>query len=93
VRRYVLAMLVGLCMSVAAWSQDAGQDDAATTPAQATAAPADQGDDQANGPADTQTDVKDDSDLDEQGYENQDDDFKPSEDIPADQSVAFPTDI
>lgn len=96
-KRYLLAMLIGACLSVAAWSQDANQngkqDDAAATPAQAAAAPADQGDDQAKAPADTQTDVKDDSDLDEQGYENQDDDFKPSEDIPADQSVAFPTDI
>ena len=98
-KRYVLAMMVGMCLSVAAWSQDANQngkqDDAAANTAQAAAAPADQSDDQAKGPAaaDTQTDVKDDSDLDEQGYENQDDDFKPSEDIPADQSVAFPTDI
>jgi hypothetical protein len=35
----------------------------------------------------------DDSDLDEQTYSDADDDFRPSEDIPADQSIAFPTDI
>lgn len=34
-----------------------------------------------------------DSDLDEQVYEDEDDDFRPSEEIPADQSIAFPTDI
>ena len=35
----------------------------------------------------------DDSDLDEQVYTDDDDDFRPSEEIPADQSIAFPTDI
>ena len=35
----------------------------------------------------------DDSDLDEQSYEDTDDDFRPTELIPADESIAFPTDI
>ena len=36
----------------------------------------------------------DDSDLDDQSYlDIEDDDFRPSEDIPADQSIPFPTDI
>jgi hypothetical protein len=35
----------------------------------------------------------DDSDLDEQGFTDEDNDFRPSEDIPADQSIPFPTDI
>jgi hypothetical protein len=35
----------------------------------------------------------DDSDLDEQGFSDEDNDFRPSEDIPADQSIPFPTDI
>jgi len=35
----------------------------------------------------------DDSDLDEQGFADEDNDFRPSEDIPADQSIPFPTDI
>ena len=35
----------------------------------------------------------DDSDLDDQTYSDVDDDFRPSEEIPADQSIAFPTDI
>ena len=83
-KRYVLAILLGMSLSVAAWPQDAGQDTTGVTDTSAQP----QGDDQKG-----QADAKDDSDLDEQGYQNQDDDFKPSEDIPADQSVAFPTDI
>ena len=35
----------------------------------------------------------DESGLDEQGFTDEDDDFRPSEDIPADQSIPFPTDI
>ena len=40
-----------------------------------------------------QTEVIDETGLDEQGYTDEDDDFRPSEDIPADQSIPFPTDI
>ena len=35
----------------------------------------------------------DETGLDEQGFTDEDDDFRPSEDIPADQSIPFPTDI
>lgn len=35
----------------------------------------------------------DEAGLDEQGFTDEDDDFRPSEDIPADQSIPFPTDI
>lgn len=35
----------------------------------------------------------DESGLDEQGFSDEDDDFRPSEEIPADQSIPFPTDI
>jgi hypothetical protein len=35
----------------------------------------------------------DETGLDDQGFSDEDDDFRPSEDIPADQSIAFPTDI
>ena len=38
--------------------------------------------------------VLDGSDLDDQNYQgSEDDDFRPSEEIPADQSIPFPTDI
>lgn len=50
--------------------------------------------------SDTETEVtevteeEDDSDLDEQGFEEEDeDDFTPSQEVSADQSLAFPVDI
>ena len=35
----------------------------------------------------------DETGLDEQGFTDEDDDFNPTEEIPADQSIDFPTDI
>ena len=35
----------------------------------------------------------DETDLDDQGFTDTDDDFRPSEDISTDQSISFPTDI
>jgi len=35
----------------------------------------------------------DEAGLDEQGFSDEDDDFRPSEVIPTDQSIDFPTDI
>jgi hypothetical protein len=35
----------------------------------------------------------DETSLDDQGFTDADDDFRPSEDISTDQSIAFPTDI
>jgi hypothetical protein len=43
-------------------------------------------------PADDEEDV-DDSDLDEQTYEEDDDDFIPTEEIPADEPIPFPSNI
>lgn len=43
---------------------------------------------------DEPAEVIDESGLDDQGFEaSDDDDFVPTEDIPADQSIPFPTDI
>jgi hypothetical protein len=82
VKRYLLALLIGALLAVAAWSQDATDGEDATPAADAPAAET---------PAAAED--ADDSDLDEQVYKDSDDDFRPSEEIPADQSIAFPTDI
>ena len=44
--------------------------------------------------AESATEASDESDLDDESYADaEDDDFRPTEDIPADQSIPFPTDI
>ena len=77
--RYIIALLAGLAMAQVAWSQDAADEAADAADTQEAAEP--------------QADEIDDSDLDEQVYEDIDDDFRPSEEISTDQSIAFPTDI
>lgn len=75
--RFLIALLLGTMLAAASWAQDADSDEGAEA-------------------EETQVDEAedvDDSDLDEQTYSDADDDFRPSEDIPADQSIAFPTDI
>jgi hypothetical protein len=79
VTRYIIALLACLTLIQAAWSQDAANEDADPPETDTAAEPE---------PAEV-----DDSDLDEQVYEDVDDDFRPSEEISTDQSIAFPTDI
>ena len=80
--RFLIALLLGTMLAAASWAQDADSDEGAE--AEETQVDADE--------VDEAEDV-DDSDLDEQTYSDADDDFRPSEEIPADQSIAFPTDI
>jgi len=80
--RHVIACLTAFLLATGfaatAWTQDADE------PAEEVAEDA----------AEAEAPPADDSDLDEQSYiDTEDDDFRPSEDIPADQSIAFPADI
>lgn len=80
--RFLIALLLGTMLAAASWAQDTDSDEGAEAEnAQVEADEVDEAED------------VDDSDLDEQTYSDADDDFRPSEDIPADQSIAFPTDI
>ena len=80
--RHLIILLSALFIASVSWSQEA-QDPAAETEAEASE------------PNDANDDEEDDSDLDEQGYagEEEEDDFIPSQEVTADQSIAFPVDI
>lgn len=82
VRRFLLTLLLGTMFATASWAQDADPDEGSE--AEETRVEADEV---------AEAEDVDDADLDEQTYSDADDDFRPSEDIPADQSIAFPTDI
>ena len=85
--RYLPALIIGSCLAMCAWAQDetAGDPASETTTAQTG--------EESEADRAEETPEPDDSDLDEQIYQDTDDDFRPSEEIPADQSIAFPTDI
>ena len=76
--RHVLTILL-LLASAGAWAQDSS--------------PADEG--EAPEAAEESTDTaEDDLDLDDEDYRDaEEEDFVPTEDIPADQAIPFPTDI
>ena len=80
--RHLIILLSTLFLASVSWSQEA-QDPAAETKAEASET------------SDASDDEEDDSDLDEQGYagEEEEDDFIPSQEVTADQSIAFPVDI
>ena len=79
--RYLLTVLL-LLGGAGAWAQDSAPADEADAP-------------DAEEVSEEATDAReDDSDLDEESYlDAEEEDFVPTEDIPADQAIPFPTDI
>jgi hypothetical protein len=84
--RYLLMTLLAMLLSINAWSQttEPGADPATGPAAEPTAEE-----------LAAEDEVKiDDADLDEESYADAEEkDFVPTEDIPTDQSIPFPTDI
>ena len=80
VPRFFIAILLALFLAGFA----AAQEDGAVAEDQAEAPAVEEADDE---------EEVDDSDLDEQTYEEDDDDFIPTEEIPADEPIPFPSNI
>jgi len=85
VHRFLLMILLISMFAVVAWSQedlDAEADETVQPEAE------DEAEDEA------EAEEQDENVVDDEYYQDVDDkDFRPSEDVPADQSIAFPTDI
>ena len=80
--RILLTLVIALLMSQAGWTQEAEPDDAA-------------GDDEAVSETtiDSENEI-DVSDIESESYADaEEEDFVPTEEIPADQAIPFPTDI
>ncbi len=77
----LITLLLALVLVGTAWPQEESSGSEADEPQVAAAEPA--GD----------ADEMDDSDLDEQTYEEDEDDFIPSEEIPTDEPIPFPSNI
>ena len=103
-RRLLTYLLLGLfAMTTLSVAQETAPPDAADVPAEATdaeeeaVAEADEDSDDDDDEEDAEPDIDLDdpafADLDEQSYEEPEDDFVPTEEIPADQAIPFPTDI
>jgi len=86
--KYLIMLSLLAFLTSPAWTQD---EEAAAVPAQSEET------DVGKAPSGEQVaaneDEIDDSDLDEQTYEEDDDDFVPTEEIPADEPIPFPSNI
>ena len=89
--KQLITLLLAFFLVPVSWSQEPGQADGPATRVndeiEAEVAEA--------GETDDAGEVEEDSELDEQGYglEEEEDDFMPSEEVSADQSLPFPVDI
>ncbi len=89
--KQLITLLLALFLATVSWSQDAedpGHTEAEATELGETSDPGEEEDDVAS------SEEEDDADLDERGYDpEEEDDFIPSQEVSADQSLAFPVDI
>ncbi len=87
--KFPLIFLLTLILALPAWAQQEEAAEQATDTEEAASGAAGVGE------AGEVTDEEeiDDSDLDEQTYEADDDDFVPTEEIPADEPIPFPSNI
>jgi hypothetical protein len=91
--RFAVLMMLSLCFSGAvAQEEDASAEDEspAAVSAEIPGASEDNAADDSEADADSE---EDDADLDKQTYEEDEDDFIPTEEIPADEPIAFPSNI
>ncbi len=78
--KHLITLLLALFLAAVSWSQDS--EESSDTESEVAEV------------AEVAEEEEDESDLDEQGFEQEDqDDFTPSQEVSADQSLAFPVDI
>ena len=102
--RFLHTLILGVLFAGPAWAQQSDEQVDGAEVADAVEA-ADLATDEVTDETDVEVDVEvdaeaeaeteefDETGLDDQGFSNEDDDFRPSEVIPTDQSIEFPTDI
>ena len=93
--RFLLTLILGVFIAGPAWAQQADEQvDGAEVAEDADLATDEVTDEtEVDAEAEVEAEEFDEAGLDEQGFSDEDDDFRPSEVIPTDQSIEFPTDI
>jgi len=97
--RFLLTLILGVFIAGSAWAQQADEQVDGAEVAEDTELTADEVTDETDVEVDAEAEAEveaeefDEAGLDEQGFSDEDDDFRPSEVIPTDQSIDFPTDI
>jgi len=92
--RFLFTLMLGVFLAGPAWAQQSDEQVDGADVADAVEA-TDETDVEIDAEAEVETETEefDEAGLDDQGFSDEDDDFRPSEVIPTDQSIEFPTDI
>jgi Ni/Co efflux regulator RcnB len=90
--RILLTLILGVFVAGPVWAQQADEQVDGAEVAEDTDLAAEEVTDETDAEVEVEEEF-DETGLDEQGFSNEDDDFRPSEIIPTDQSIEFPTDI
>jgi hypothetical protein len=97
--RFLLTLMLSVFIAGPVWAQQSNEQVDGAEVADAADLAADEATDETDVDAEAIADAEveaeefDEAGLDEQGFSDEDDDFRPSEVIPTDQSIDFPTDI
>jgi hypothetical protein len=92
--KYLISLMALVILASTSWSQDENAGDAPGTDPDEQAVTAPAGSDATATDEDgADEEAVDDADLDMQTYDEDDDDFIPSEEIPADEPIPFPSNI
>ena len=97
--RFLLTLMLGVLIAGPVWAQQSDEQVDGAEVAQDAELAADETDVEAEAiaaaeaKAEAEAEEFDEAGLDDQGFADEDDDFRPSEVIPTDQSIEFPTDI
>lgn len=95
IQKSIVALLLAFSLALPAWAQEASSSGQPADTGQEETGDSTLADTAVDEDADESADEEpiDDSDLDEQTYEEDDDDFVPTEEIPADEPIPFPSNI
>lgn len=93
--RFLLTLMLGVFIAGPVWAQQSNEQIDGAEVAEDADLAAGEATDETDADAEVaeETEEFDETGLDEQGFSDEDDDFRPSEVIPTDQSIEFPTDI
>ena len=93
--RFLLTLMLSVFIAGPVWAQQSNEQVDGAEVADAADLAADEATDETDVDAEAEVEAEefDEAGLDEQGFFDEDDDFRPSEVIPTDQSIDFPTDI
>ena len=90
---YLITLILLMILAIPAWTQEEEASGEPTQEAAGNAVPELAPDEESDGAGEADEEEVEDSDLDEQSYEEDDDDFVPTEEIPADEPIPFPSNI